>query len=66
MAGAAYRAGEKLYNRRIDQILDYSRRSGVLHAEIVLPTPAVKQDINWARNQQELWNRAEEAERRRD
>ena len=66
VAGAAYRAADKLHDRRIDQTFDYSRRSGVAHAEIVLPTAAARQDINWARNRQNLWNRAEGAERRRD
>jgi hypothetical protein len=66
VAGAAYRSAEKLHDRSVDETFDYSRRGGVAHAEIVLPTAAVKQDINWPRNRQELWNRAEEAERRRD
>ncbi|HEY5103027.1 MAG TPA: MobA/MobL family protein [Steroidobacteraceae bacterium] len=49
VAGAAYRAGEKLYDRRLDQVFDYSRRSGIAHAEIVLSTQAAQRDINWAR-----------------
>ena len=66
VAGAAYRSAEKLYDRSIDETFDYSRRSGVAHAEIVLPTEAVKRDIQWAYNRQALWNVAEEAERRKD
>jgi ATP-dependent exoDNAse (exonuclease V) alpha subunit len=66
VAGAAYRSAEKLYDRSIDETFDYSRRGGVAHAEIVLPTEAVKRDIQWAYNRQALWNVAEEAERRKD
>jgi hypothetical protein len=49
-----------------DQVFDYTRKRGVEHAEIVLPTAAVKQDINWARDRQALWNVAEMAEKRKD
>jgi hypothetical protein len=36
-----------------------TRKRGVEHAEIVLPTEAAKCDMNWARDQQALWNAAE-------
>jgi hypothetical protein len=49
-----------------DEVFDYTRKRGVEHAEIVLPTAAVKQDINWARDRQALWNAAEMAEKRKD
>jgi len=32
VAGTAYRAGKKLYDRRLDQVFDYSRRSGALNS----------------------------------
>lgn len=66
VGGAAYRAGEKLYDHRVGKWFDYSRRSGVAHAEIVLPTRAAQRDINWPRNRQQLWNAAELAEKRKD
>ena len=66
VAGAAYRAGEKLHDERVDRTFDYSRRSGIAHSEIVLPTRAAQLDINWPRNRQQLWNAAELAEKRKD
>lgn len=66
VAGAAYRAADKLHDKRIDQTFDYSRRSGVAYSEIVLPTRAAQRDINWPRNRQQLWNAAELAEKRKD
>ena len=41
---------------------DYRRKAGVEHAEIVLPKTAGA----WAQNRAELWNRAEEAEGRKN
>jgi ATP-dependent exoDNAse (exonuclease V) alpha subunit len=65
-AAAAYRAGELVHDHQTGQVFDYSRRYGVEHAEIVLSTAAAKQDINWPRSRQDLWNAAEHAERRKD
>ena len=48
------------------QVFDYTRKSGVEHAEIILPLDAAKRDINWARDRQQLWNAAEFAEKRKD
>ena len=61
-AAAAYRAGEKIVDRRSGEVHDYRRKAGVEHAEIVLPKTAWA----WAQNRSELWNRAEEAERRKN
>jgi hypothetical protein len=66
VACAAYRSATKLYDERIGKSFDYTRRRGVEHAEIVLPTMAVKQDIQWARDRQKLWNTAERCEKRKD
>jgi Ti-type conjugative transfer relaxase TraA len=66
VAGAAYRSATKLYDRRLGQTWDYSRRRGVEHTEIVLPTAAVQRDIHWARDRENLWNAAEGAEKRKD
>lgn len=65
-AAAAYRAGELVHDLTTDQVFDYSRKRGIEHTEIVLPTAAVKADINWARDRQALWNAAEIAEKRKD
>jgi ATP-dependent exoDNAse (exonuclease V) alpha subunit len=45
-------------------VFDYTRKRGVEHSEIVLPTSAAQRDINWARDRQALWNAAEAAENR--
>ena len=66
VAGAAYRSAEKLHDRRFGQTFDYTRRSGVEHTEIVLPTAAAQRDINWARDRESLWNAAERCEKRKD
>jgi ATP-dependent exoDNAse (exonuclease V) alpha subunit len=66
VACAAYRSATKLYDERLDHTWDYTRRRGVEHAEIVLSTAAVKQDIHWARDRQKLWNTAEWCEKRKD
>ena len=62
VAAAAYRSGEKIVDRRTGQEHDYSRRSGVEHTGIVLPSGAPE----WARDRAQLWNAAEAAERRKD
>jgi hypothetical protein len=59
IAAAAYRAGERLYDERLDQVQDYSRKHGVVRSEIFAPENAP----DWTRNRQELWNKAEIAER---
>jgi ATP-dependent exoDNAse (exonuclease V) alpha subunit len=65
-AAAAYRAAERIEDHTTGQVFDYTRKSGVEHAEIVLPVEAAKRDINWARDRQQLWNAAEVAEKRKD
>jgi ATP-dependent exoDNAse (exonuclease V) alpha subunit len=65
-AAAAYRSGEKIADLTSGQVFDYTRKRGVEHTEIVLPTKVVLQDINWARDRQALWNAAEVAEKRKD
>ena len=40
VAAAAYRSADCLENRRDGQVHDFTRRSGVEHAEIVLPVGA--------------------------
>jgi hypothetical protein len=65
-AAAAYRAADKIHDLTTAQVFDYTRKRGVDHTEIVLPTEAAKRDINWARDRQALWNAAEAAEKRKD
>ena len=63
-AAAAYRSGELVHDLTSDEVFDYTRKRGVEHSEIVLPTAAAQQDINWARDRQALWNAAEQCENR--
>lgn len=65
-AASAYRAADRVHDLSSDEVFDYSRKRGVEHAEIVLPSEAAKRDINWARDRQALWNAAESAEKRCD
>jgi hypothetical protein len=62
-AAAAYRAGQRLEDSRTGEIHDYTRRQGVEHTEVVIPTGI---DAAWARDREQLWNAAEQAERRKD
>jgi hypothetical protein len=63
-AASAYRAAELVHDHTTGQTFDYTRKRGVEHAEIVLPTEAARRDINWARDREALWNEAERAENR--
>ena len=65
-AAAAYRSAERVEDLTTGEVFDYTRKRGVEHAEIVLPTEAARQDINWARDRTALWNAAERAEKRID
>lgn len=64
---AAYRAGVKL--RRLpctedgeEETYDYSRRQGVIHAEILAPETAP----TWVQDRERLWNEVENKEKRCD
>lgn len=63
-AASAYRAAEIVHDETTGQTFDYTRKQGVEHTEIVLPTECARQDINWARDREQLWNAAEKAENR--
>ncbi|UXT85530.1 Ti-type conjugative transfer relaxase TraA [Agrobacterium tumefaciens] len=63
VAAAAYRSGTRLVNASDGIIHDYSLRRGIEHAEIVLPEGV---SAAWAQDRQQLWNRAEAAENRKD
>ena len=59
---AAYRAGEKLYSEYYGQISDYTRKGGVIHAEILLPPHAPREYAD----RQTLWNAVEDVERNKN
>ncbi|NEJ92099.1 Ti-type conjugative transfer relaxase TraA [Rhizobium ruizarguesonis] len=63
VASAAYRAAERLTNERDGLTHDFSNRTGVEHAEIVLPAGS---SAYWAMKRSTLWNAAERAEKRND
>ena len=58
VAAAAYRAAENIADDRLGVVWDFTRKGGVLHAEIITPPGAPE----WARDRAELWNAAERAE----
>ena len=58
-AAAAYRAGVCLEDERTGEVHDYTRKQGVEHTELVLPS-----GVNF--NREQLWNAAESAEKRKD
>jgi len=59
VAAAAYRAGEKITNNYDGITHDYTRKSGVVHTEILLPDHAPKEYIRRA----VLWNAVEQIEK---
>jgi hypothetical protein len=61
-AAAAYRAGCVIECDRYGEQHDYTRRRGILHAEIMAPDNAP----DWMRDRAKLWNAVEAAERRND
>jgi len=63
VASAAYRAGECLTNERDGLTHDFTRRGGMEHAEIVIPSGV---EADWAKDRSVLWNAAERAENRKD
>jgi ATP-dependent exoDNAse (exonuclease V) alpha subunit len=62
VAAAAYRSGERLIDERTGLVHDYSRRRGEIECWIQAPENAPE----WARDREELWNRVEASEKRRD
>jgi hypothetical protein len=59
---AAYRARCALRDETSGERVDYSRKSGLQHAEILLPENAAP----WLAQRELLWNRVEAMEKRRD
>lgn len=62
IAAAAYRSGEKLRDHQTGEEKDYTRKDRVHHKEIIAPENAPA----WARDREELWNRVELVEKRKD
>ena len=62
VAAAAYRAGERLHDERIDRDHDFTNKAGVLHSEVMLPKSAPEAFADRAT----LWNAVEAAEKRKD
>ena len=64
VAAIAYRAGDRIHDDRLGTTYDYTRRSGVAHVELMLPTDAPE----WARSatRSGLWNEAERRDKRHD
>ena len=60
-AAAAYRAGEKIEDQRTGAIHDYTRKRGVEHAELVMPSTST-----WWPSRAELWNAVETKNKRGD
>src|SRR3546814_19771043 len=61
-AAAAYRAGVEITDERTGLVHDYTRKQGVEHSELMLPTDAPE----WAADRERLWTAAELAETRKN
>lgn len=62
LACAAYRSGEKLYDKTEEKEHDYSRKSGILDSGIATPEGAP----DWMKEREKLWTAVEEQEKRKD
>ncbi len=62
VAAAAYRAGEKLQDERLDRAHDFTDKTGVIHSEVMLPEGAPEEFAD----REKLWNAVEKAEKRKD
>lgn len=62
VASAAYRSGEKFYDEKYDKTHDYTKKSDVIHSEILLPENAPE----WMKDREKLWNAVESKENRKD
>ena len=64
VASASYRSGVELEDKRYGKTHDYSKRSGVMSTDIILPSALA--DTGVTINRSDLWNKAESAEKRKD
>ena len=65
-AAAAYRAAAKIEDITTGIIHDYTRKQGVDHGEIISPVSLNKVGDQWLLDREQLWNKVEEIEKRRD
>ena len=65
VAAAAYRAAAKIEDITTGLVHDYTRKKGVDHSEILSPISA-NLGHKWLTNRQDLWNKIEEVEKRKD
>ena len=64
VASASYRAGVELEDKRYGKTHDYSKKHGVMSADIILPSALA--DAKATVDRGDLWNKAEAAEKRKD
>ena len=64
VASASYRAGVELEDKRYGRTHDYSKKHGVMSADIILPSALA--DAKATVDRGDLWNKAEAAEKRVD
>ena len=64
VASASYRAGCELEDKRYGKVHDYSKKQGVMSADIILPSTLAAANAEISRS--DLWNKAEAAEKRKD
>lgn len=64
VASASYRAGVELEDKRYGKTHDYSKKHGVMSADIIFPTALAAANADIDRS--DLWNKAEDAEKRKD
>jgi Ti-type conjugative transfer relaxase TraA len=62
VAAAAYRAAERLHDKRLGRDHDFTAKAGVVHREVLLPESAPD---TWS-DRATLWNTVEAAEKRKD
>lgn len=62
VAASAYRSGQELEDMRTGESHDYTKKGGVHESFIIAPSNAPE----WANDREQLWNKAEEAETRKN
>ena len=65
VAAAAYRAAAKIEDLTTGLAHEYTRKQGIDHSEILSPISASLGN-EWLTDRQELWNKVEEIEKRKD
>lgn len=60
IASAAYRSGERLYDKRYDEVKDFSNKRGIVYSDIQLPSEAPLEYLD----RETLWNAVERAEKK--